>query len=116
MAYEKCPGYMKNGRCKGNNRLCRVAKEDIEKWFDETLKPIDLIHDLKTGAVPAHMEQLFIYDALFCMEYHVKPKDILIENRIYQNDDVLIETPTADIIDPIIEKIKEFDKIIADLR
>ena len=27
-----------------------------------------------------------------------------------------IETPTADIIDPIIEKIKEFDKIIADLR
>ena len=55
------------------------------------------IHDLKTGAVPAHMEQLFIYDALFCMEYHVKPKDILIENRIYQNDDVLIETPTADI-------------------
>ena len=74
------------------------------------------IHDLKTGAVPAHMEQLFIYDALFCMEYHVKPKDILIENRIYQNDDVLIETPTADIIDPIIEKIKEFDKIIADLR
>ena len=38
------------------------------------------------------MEQLFIYDALFCMEYHVKPKDILIENRIYQNDDVLIET------------------------
>lgn len=74
------------------------------------------IHDLKTGAVPAHMEQLFIYDALFCMEYHVKPKDILIENRIYQNDDVLIETPTSDIIDPIIEKIKEFDKIIADLR
>lgn len=43
-------------------------------------------------------------------------KHILIENRIYQNDDVLIETPTADIIDPIIEKIKEFDKIIADLR
>lgn len=34
---------MKNGRCKGNNQLCRVAKEDIEKWFDETLKPIDLM-------------------------------------------------------------------------
>ena len=26
------------------------------------------IHDLKTGAVPAHMEQLFIYAALFCLE------------------------------------------------
>lgn len=27
------------------------------------------IHDLKTGIVPAHMEQLLIYDALFCLEY-----------------------------------------------
>ena len=27
------------------------------------------IHDLKTGAVPAHMEQLYIYAALFCLEY-----------------------------------------------
>lgn len=43
MAYEKCPGYMPNGRCKGNNRKCRVTKEDIESWFDETLKPIDLL-------------------------------------------------------------------------
>ncbi len=43
MAYEECPGYMKNGRCKGNNRSCRVTKENIESWFDETLKPIDLL-------------------------------------------------------------------------
>ena len=43
MAYKECPGYMKNGRCKGNNRPCRVTKEDIESWFDETLKPIDLL-------------------------------------------------------------------------
>jgi hypothetical protein len=43
MAYEECPGYMKNWRCKGNNRPCRVTKEDIESWFDETLKPIDLL-------------------------------------------------------------------------
>lgn len=43
MAYENCPGYMKNGRCKGNNRACRVTKEAIESWFDETLKTIDLL-------------------------------------------------------------------------
>lgn len=42
MAYEKCPGYMKNGCCKRDNRPCRVTKEDIESWFDETLTPIDL--------------------------------------------------------------------------
>lgn len=74
------------------------------------------IHDLKTGAVPAHMEQLFIYDALFCAEYRIKPKDIQFENRIYQNDDILIVNPTFEDIDPIIEKIKEFDQVINELK
>ena len=44
MAHKECPGYMKNGRCKKDNRACRVKKEDIESWFDETLKPIDLLN------------------------------------------------------------------------
>lgn len=105
---------------KEDEAVRKVHELELDQEKAEKARKLDWakigIHDLKTGAVPAHMEQLFIYDALFCMEYHVKPKDILIENRIYQNDDVLIETPTADIIDPIIEKIKEFDKIIADLR
>lgn len=74
------------------------------------------IHDLKTGAVPAHMEQLFIYDALFCMEYCIKPEDIRIENRIYQNDDILIASPEPTDIKAIIEKIKEFDTVIAELK
>ena len=74
------------------------------------------IHDLKTGAVPAHMEQLFIYDALFCMEYRIKPEDIQIENRIYQNDDILMASPEPADIQAIIEKIKEFDNIIAELK
>lgn len=38
---------------------------DAISFNDDLLR----IHDLKTGAVPAHMEQLFIYAALFCMEY-----------------------------------------------
>ena len=74
------------------------------------------IHDLKTGAVPAHMEQLFIYDALFCLEYRVHPQDIQIENRIYQNDDVFTVNPTEAEIKPIMDKIIEFDKIIAELK
>ena len=44
------------------------------------------IHDLKTGAIPAHMEQLEIYAALFCLEYKVTPGEIDMELRIYQND------------------------------
>lgn len=34
------------------------------------------IHDLKTGSVPAHLEQLEIYAALFCLEYNKKPSEI----------------------------------------
>ena len=74
------------------------------------------IHDLKTGAVPAHMEQLFIYDALFCLEYRVHPQDIQIENRIYQNDDIFTVNPTEAEIKPIMDKIIEFDKIITELK
>lgn len=71
------------------------------------------IHDLKTGKIPAHMEQLEIYAALFCLEYKVKPNDIDdIILQIYQFDEILEHHPTAEIIVPIMDKIKTFDKII----
>ena len=74
------------------------------------------IHDLKTGIVPAHMEQLLIYDALFCLEYRIKPSSIQIENRIYQSDDILIANPAAEDIEPIMDKIREFDPIITKMK
>lgn len=74
------------------------------------------IHDLKTGAIPAHMEQLMIYTALFCLEYRVKPSDIDIELRIYQSDDVQIHNPCVDEILPIMDKIITFDKIITKIK
>ena len=70
------------------------------------------IHDLKTGTIPAHMEQLLIYAALFCLEYKVKPAEIDMELRIYQSDNILYSNPTTDEIVPIIDKIITFDKII----
>ena len=70
------------------------------------------IHDLKTGVIPAHMEQLMIYAALFCLEYKVKPGEIEIELRLYQNNEILYHTPTAEEIVPITDKIITFDKII----
>ena len=33
------------------------------------------IHDLKTGEITAHMEQLNIYAALFCLEYKIKSEE-----------------------------------------
>lgn len=70
------------------------------------------IHDLKTGETPAHMEQLEIYAALFCLEYGYKPSDIDIELRLYQSDTVVYHNPTAEDIVPIIDKIITFDKVI----
>lgn len=74
------------------------------------------IHDLKTGSMPCKMTQLEIYAALFCLEYRIKPSDIQMELRIYQNDDVVIHSPTVDNIVPLMDKIQNFDKIISNLR
>ena len=64
------------------------------------------IHDLKTGKTPVHIEQLMIYAALFCLEYKVKPADIEIELRIYQNDEVLYHRPEPDETTDIMDRIK----------
>lgn len=70
------------------------------------------IHDLKTGRRPVHMEQLEIYAALFCLEYKVKPGDIRMELRIYQNDEILVHEPTAEDILPIMDKIVHVNKML----
>ena len=74
------------------------------------------IHDLKTGEIPAHMEQLLIYAALFCLEYRVKPGDIQTELRIYQHNEILLHEPAADEILPIMDKIISFDKVLKQIK
>ncbi len=74
------------------------------------------IHDLKTGEVPAHMEQLEVYAAIFCLEYGFKPSEIDMELRIYQNDQILYSEPTVEDIAPIMDKIITFDKYIDQLK
>lgn len=75
------------------------------------------IHDLKTGATPAHMEQLMVYNALFCLEYRIKPSDIRkTELRIYQFDDYEMLEPEPEDILEIMDKIESFDPIITELK
>lgn len=74
------------------------------------------IHDLKTGVIPASLHQLEIYAALFFLEYKIKPGEVVTELRIYQNDDILIGTPTAEDIVPIMDKIIRFDSIIKSIK
>jgi hypothetical protein len=70
------------------------------------------IHDLKTGFTPVKMEQPMIYAALFCLEYKVRPCDIDIELRIYQNDECLIHNPSPDEIQEIMDIIVRHNKIL----
>lgn len=74
------------------------------------------IHDYKSGFTPAHMEQLDIYAALFCLEYKMKPENIHIELRIYQNDEVIIREPDPQSINFVMEKIILSDKILKELK
>lgn len=74
------------------------------------------IHDLKTGVTPAHMEQLMIYAALFCLEYGIKPGDINIQLRLYQCDEIIEHNPGPDEILPIMDKIVRFDKMIEKIK
>lgn len=74
------------------------------------------IHDLKSGVTPAHMEQLMIYAALFCLEYDMNPFEIEIELRIYQSDEVFVENPDPKDIRLIMDKIIYFDDRISKIK
>ena len=103
----------------------KMSSEKILYYSDNCFGTVDAIsfrsgllrvHDLKTGVTPAHIEQLLIYAALFCLEYKLKPSDIDMELRIYQNDEILYHIPEGDEILPIMDKIKTFDKILNDIK
>lgn len=44
------------------------------------------IHDLKTGEIEAHMKQLYIYAALFCLEYGRKADEL--RKKGYSDNDI----------------------------
>ena len=76
------------------------------------------IHDLKTGVVgkaDAHIEQLEVYAALFCLEYKFKPSEIDMELRVYKKDEVVYCEPDPEDIVAIMNKIIHLDKLLAKL-
>lgn len=76
-----------------------------------------LVMDLKTGLkVDGHMEQLYIYSSLFCLEYHIRPGDLTFTTRIYQFNEIREENPTVDEIAHIMDSIISKDKLIREIR
>ena len=71
------------------------------------------IHDLKTGTSKVHIEQPIVYAALFCLEYKIKPSDIKIELRIYQNDEIQIYEPEEGEVEEIMRKIVHLDELLS---
>lgn len=84
-------------------------------FYDQNEKVLR-IHDLKTGAIPAGMTQLEVYAALFFLQYADKlkmpPEETMIELRIYQNSEVIIENPEPESIRKIMDIIVEFDQVL----
>lgn len=74
------------------------------------------VSDLKTGITPTSFSQHKVYAAMFCIEYRMKPFEIEIEMRIYQNDEVRIEIADPDEITHIMDKIRTFDTVINTLK
>lgn len=103
------------------------------------------IHDLKTGETEAHMEQLRIYAALFCLNYQatvneyrkkgydendisrildVSPKELHfdplkmsgIELRIYQLGEVRVEEADPQEIRNLMDLIVSFDEVLRNVR
>lgn len=74
------------------------------------------VYDLKTGVSKASFQQLEVYAALYCLEYGVSPFDIDIELRIYQNNEVHVHEPFAEVIQEIMNKIIDFDEKIERLK
>ena len=74
------------------------------------------IHDLKTGTNPSSVTQLEVYAAFFCLEYGIKPGEIKMELRLYQNDQIVIHLPEIDKILHIMNRIVAFDRRIEELK
>jgi len=79
-------------------------------------KNILRIFDYKSGETPANMNQVKVYAAYFCLEYGHNPFDIEMDLRIYQNNDIFIETPDPKEILNIMEKTVKFDQLINNIK
>lgn len=74
------------------------------------------VFDLKNGVTKSSEKQLWIYIALFCLEYEVDINEIEVDARIYQND--LVHTFEIDplVIMEVMAKIKHDDELINQTR
>ncbi len=86
---------------------CIFGTADTIAFRDNNLR----IHDYKSGAHPASMDQLMSYAALFFLEYRIKPRDVHTELRIYQSGEIITCEPEPDEIEDIMSCIINITKL-----
>jgi len=84
-------------------------------YYDEETKHLQ-VHDLKTGVSKPSFKQLWIYCALFCLEYDKKPEDLTFECRLYQLGAMDIDSPDPKDIRAIMNQIVSMSNVIEGVR
>ena len=93
-------------------RLHAWAKETIDLGIKQP-KSKKTLYSYVNDAIGFKMQtEVEIYAALFCLEYKIKPGEIDMELRLYQNDEILQHFPTAQDILPIMDRITHLNKIL----
>lgn len=82
--------------------------------FNEKTKQLK-IFDYKSGTTQPSIHQLEIYAAYFFLEYHIKPKDVKTELRIYWQNDIIVGEPTPADIVPIMDQAIKLDTFMQKL-
>lgn len=94
--------------------MLHMRSEELVVYSDLSYGTVDAIscvnnflriHDLKTGRTPAHIDQLLIYAAYYCLDQNIQPKSLTgMELRIYQGSEVIYYEPTVEEIENIIAR------------
>lgn len=88
---------------------CFGTADAIQFYPDQKLLRV---HDLKTGDTKASFRQLYIYVALFCLEYNKNPNDFDSVLRIYQWNDFTEVLADPEEIAAIMQCIVDSDAIL----
>lgn len=73
------------------------------------------ISDFKSGETDASIDQLYIYAALFFLEYKYDPFEIETELRIYQKNECRFEQGSSEKIKGIMQTIIKHDRVLSRL-
>lgn len=74
------------------------------------------IHDLKTGVTKPSFDQLYIYAAVFCLEYDRRPFEVDGELRIYQSSEIMVTDIDRNYLAHVYDVIRSHNTTIEEWR